>query len=62
MSISDHDKAAAIEQASFRKGLLVLGCGDADIRISPPLVFGVDLARAALEFFEEAVAEVEAAA
>jgi len=62
MSIADHDRAAAIEQASFRKGLLVLGCGDADIRVSPPLVFREDQARAALEIFEEAVGEVEAGA
>jgi 4-aminobutyrate aminotransferase len=62
MSIADHDKATAIEQASFQKGLLVLGCGDADIRVSPPLVFREDQARAALEIFEEAVAEVESEA
>ena len=37
------------------------GCGDDAIRISPPLVFREDQVRAALEIFEEAVAEVEAA-
>ena len=47
---------------SFRKGLLILGCGDADVRVSPPLVFREDQARAALEIFEEVVAEVEAGA
>ncbi len=62
MSFADHDQAAAIEQASFRKGLLILGCGDADVRVSPPLVFREDQARAALEIFEEVVAEVEAGA
>jgi 4-aminobutyrate aminotransferase len=61
LSFADHHQAAAIEQASFRKGLLMLGCGDDAIRISPPLVFREDQARAALEIFEEAVAEVEAA-
>jgi 4-aminobutyrate aminotransferase len=60
LSAADHDMAAAIEQAAFRKGLLMLGCGDADIRISPPLVFREDQALAALEIFEEVVAEVEA--
>ena len=59
MSIADHDLAARIEQAAFRKGLLMLGCGDADIRISPPLVFREDQAQAALEIFEEVVTEVE---
>jgi 4-aminobutyrate aminotransferase len=62
LSAADHDVAAAIEQAAFRKGLLMLGCGDADIRISPPLVFREDQALAALEIFEEVVTDVEAAA
>jgi 4-aminobutyrate aminotransferase len=58
LSLRDHDTAAAVEQACFRRGLLALGCGDDAIRISPPLVFREDQARAALEVFEEAVAEV----
>jgi 4-aminobutyrate aminotransferase len=62
LSIADHDRASMIEQIAFRKGLLVLGCGDADIRISPPLVFREDQAQAALEIFEEVLAEVEARA
>jgi 4-aminobutyrate aminotransferase len=60
LSLTDHDTAAAVEQACFHKGLLALGCGDDAIRISPPLVFREDQATAALEIFEEAVAEVEA--
>ncbi|MEP6758645.1 MAG: aminotransferase class III-fold pyridoxal phosphate-dependent enzyme [Actinomycetota bacterium] len=60
MSIDGHERASMIEQIAFRKGLLILGCGDADIRVSPPLVFRQDQARAALEIFEEVVAEVEA--
>ena len=62
MSLAGHEQASMIEQVAFRKGLLILGCGDADIRISPPLVFREDQARAALEIFEEVVAEVEARA
>jgi 4-aminobutyrate aminotransferase len=61
VSFTDHDRSTAVEQACFRRGLLALGCGDDAIRISPPLVFRDDQARAALEIFEEAVAEVEAA-
>ncbi len=60
VSFDDHDRSAAVEQAAFRRGLLVLGCGDDAIRISPALVFREDQARVALEIFEEAVAEVEA--
>jgi len=61
LSLTDHDTAAAVEQACFRRGLLALGCGDDAIRISPPLVFREDQARAALEVFEEAVDEVGSA-
>jgi 4-aminobutyrate aminotransferase len=60
LSFADHRQAMAVEQAAFRKGLLVLGCGDDAIRISPALNFRHDQALAALEIFEEAVAEVEA--
>ncbi len=61
LGFADHDQAAAVELASFRRGLLMLGCGDDSIRISPPLVFREDQAGVALEIFEEAVAEVESA-
>jgi 4-aminobutyrate aminotransferase len=54
----DHDVMNAVEQAAFRKGLLVLGCGDDVIRMSPPLVIRRDQVDTALEVFEEAVAEV----
>jgi 4-aminobutyrate aminotransferase len=54
----DHDTMAAVEDAAFGRGLLVLGCGESAIRMSPPLVFREDQAKTALEIFEEAVAEV----
>jgi 4-aminobutyrate aminotransferase len=60
VSLTDHETASRLEQVAFRKGLLVLGCGDQDLRISPPLLFREDQAQAALEILEEAVAEVEA--
>ena len=62
LQFPDHEKAAEVEIAAFHRGLLVLTCGDDAIRISPPLVLREDQARAALGIFEEAVAEVEAAA
>ena len=55
----DHDVAAQVEHRSFEKGLLVLGCGDDAIRMSPALNFREDQARTALEIFEDAVADVE---
>lgn len=54
----DHDTMVAVEEAAFERGLLVLGCGENAIRMSPPLVFRRDQAETALEVFEEAVAEV----
>ena len=59
---ADHDQMAAVEQAAFRRGLLVLGCGDDVIRISPPLVITGDQVDTALEVFEDAVAEVTGSA
>lgn len=55
----DHAFAMAVEQRSFQKGLLMLGCGDDAIRMSPPLNFREDQARTALEIFESVVDEVE---
>ena len=61
VQLPDHDTAAAVEQASFRKGLLMLGCGDDAVRMSPALNFREDQARTALEIFETVIDEVERA-
>jgi 4-aminobutyrate aminotransferase len=61
VQFADHDQMAAVEQAAFMRGLLVLGCGDDVIRISPPLVVTADQVDTALEVFEDAVAEVTGA-
>ena len=55
----DHDFADAIEKEAFRQGLLVLGCGESSIRMSPPLVLREDQARVALDIFETVVDRVE---
>jgi 4-aminobutyrate aminotransferase len=47
-----------VEKAAFRRGALMLGCGDDAIRMSPPLVFREDQADTAVSIFEEACAEV----
>ena len=57
IEFQDHDTMIAVEQAAFRRGLLVLGAGDDVVRMCPPLVFRRDQAEIALEVFEEAVAE-----
>ena len=60
VEFADHRTAAAVEHAAFERGLLLLGCGESSIRLSPPLVFREDQARVALELFEEVVAETVA--
>ncbi len=62
LGFADHQVAAKVEIEAFRRGLLMLTCGDDAIRLSPPLVFRADQARAALQIFEEVVAAVEAGA
>jgi 4-aminobutyrate aminotransferase len=57
IEFEDHDTMIAVEQAAFRRGLLVLGAGDDVVRMCPPLVFSTDQAETALEVFDEAVAE-----
>jgi len=48
VEMTDHDAAAALEQACFRAGLLVLTCGPAAVRMAPPLVVSTDQADIAL--------------
>ena len=57
LGFADHEAAAAVELAAFRRGLLMLSCGDDAVRISPPLVFREDQARTSLDILEEALAE-----
>ena len=58
IGLKDHDVSDQVEKAAFRRGALVLGCGDDAIRMSPPLVFREDQADTAVSIFEEACAEV----
>jgi len=60
IGLKDHETADLVEKAAFRRGALVLGCGDDAIRMSPPLVFREDQADTAVSIFEEACAEVAA--
>jgi 4-aminobutyrate aminotransferase len=59
VELPDHDASSALELAAFKRGLLVLGCGDNAVRMSPPLVLREDQARVALDVLEDAIAEVE---
>jgi 4-aminobutyrate aminotransferase len=62
VELADHDTMVAVEHAAFRRGLLVLGCGESVVRIAPPLVIRRDQAETGLAVFEEAVAEVASGA
>ncbi|OGL52881.1 MAG: 4-aminobutyrate aminotransferase, partial [Candidatus Schekmanbacteria bacterium RIFCSPLOWO2_12_FULL_38_15] len=43
----------------FKKGLIILGCGENSVRFLPPLIINKKEATKALEIFEEALTEVE---
>jgi len=57
------EKASAerdrVVEAVFRRGLLMLGCGENILRLMPPLVIDQEQADCALQLLEEALAEVE---
>jgi 4-aminobutyrate aminotransferase len=57
-----HQRADAVQWASFQRGLLTLGAGHAVVRISPPLVITEAEAAMGLKVFGEAVAEAAAKA
>jgi 4-aminobutyrate aminotransferase len=59
LQFPDHATAAAVEIAAFRRGLLMLTCGDDAVRISPPLILREDQARTALAVLDETLADVE---
>ena len=54
-----HDVVRRIEQEAFKRGLLMLGCGDGVIRIAPPLVFTRQQVDRGLEVFSEVLDVVE---
>ena len=56
----DPQRRDAIVEKAFRRGLLLLGCGDNTVRFCPPLVVTAEEVDTCLRLFEEAVAEVEA--
>jgi 4-aminobutyrate aminotransferase len=52
------EHSAAVEWASFQRGLLVLEAGHTVVRVSPPLILTAEEAAIGLKLFGEAVAEV----
>lgn len=54
------DAAADVEVEAFKRGLLVLTCGDRGVRMSPPLVVNAEEISTAVRIFAEAAAAVAA--
>ena len=52
----DADLRDRVEMASYKRGLILLGCGANSIRWSPPLILTKENVDVALEIFDEAIA------
>jgi 4-aminobutyrate aminotransferase len=48
-----------VETLAFERGLMVLGCGETSLRLSPPLIVNQNEATVALDILEEALTVVE---
>jgi 4-aminobutyrate aminotransferase len=48
-----------VETLAFERGLMVLGCGETSLRLSPPLIVSKEEATVALDILEEALTVVE---
>ena len=53
------EERAAVVNAAFRRGLLILGAGRNTVRFCPPLVLTAEEADTAVRIFDEALTEVE---
>jgi 4-aminobutyrate aminotransferase len=58
IELADHGQANRVADLCYQRGLLVLECGKASIRLSPPLVITREQADIAAELFVGACAEV----
>jgi 4-aminobutyrate aminotransferase len=54
----DHDTMARVEATGFDHGLLLLGCGDAVIRMAPPLVMSREQVDRGLQVLDEVLTAV----
>jgi 4-aminobutyrate aminotransferase len=55
IEFDSHEAANAVQQAAFERGLLVLECGEASLRFSPPLMVDAEDDTTALRIFDEAL-------
>ena len=61
VELASHALAGSVAQLCFRRGLLVLECGQKAIRLSPPLILSQAQADTIVEVFARAVADAPAA-
>ncbi len=59
VEFGSHEAAEAVQDAAFQRGLLVLECGEASLRFSPPLIATETDVDTALAIFAEALDEVQ---
>jgi 4-aminobutyrate aminotransferase len=55
LDLPDHDAAVELEQQCFRRGLLVLTCGERSVRLAPPLVVTAEQADVAVGIVADAL-------
>jgi 4-aminobutyrate aminotransferase len=48
-----------VETLAFERGLMILGCGESSLRLSPPLIVTREEATVALDILEDALTQVE---
>ena len=58
VELPSHDAAHALEQACFRRGLLVLTAGESSLRLAPPLVVTREQADTAVAILEDALVDI----
>jgi 4-aminobutyrate aminotransferase len=58
VEFESHEAANAVQQAAFERGLLVLECGEAALRFSPPLTIDEEDIDNAVAIFDEALNSV----
>ena len=58
VDLPSHDFAHAVEQECFRRGLLVLTCGERTVRFAPPLVITPQQVTTAVSIFVDAIKAV----
>jgi len=56
IELQSHEAANAVQQAAFERGLLVLECGEASLRLSPPLLVDAEAVDTALGILDDALA------